>query len=590
MTKFASAQTNPRTITKEGMVVQYAPSGEYTIRLGNRADVIVKGIAKQESDLNKTLKNVLSYLGTLSPKVAEDIKQQKTASRDIMIYTNIDKCRDCAFYENDTSHETYMDKCKNCTRATLGGCEDRFFPKSYQISVFSPGWALSGGSTMEQAKKEKKAFQGTMSLLDAHVKGSQGDRSGEGIAFDIIASVQEPNPVNYGTALFKYFKDSHLNFQRYGREVVAAIEKHAGIDIHLVSGDNVIFAVETEKAQKCVSDEIKALKEKGKTQDQAVGAAMGICKKEFPSIPKKADSKGLSPEQEKSLREKLKKQFEEKHPEPWNQARWRSQEQEDWHDNWGDRIQKMVDDEINKIKQGKKQASLGKKADSNIYIHNMTVDNGSTVKLREHPEVPEGGEVTQSRRPVAEPMKEEKKSFKEAAMEGQDVDTAFKKYDRVHLKSDPSVKGTYMEVQDSKPGDIDDLVVFDEAFEGTHIIETTPMELEGEGVQADAEQQAFADEQFAAYEGEHKEYEADFEEKVEGISEGKDIAEKEEGQEKAASKKKEDTSRGMPGEMVEHRQKELDEYEKEPKDNYTKSRQLKPQAKFQGSLCLAEVK
>jgi predicted RNA-binding Zn-ribbon protein involved in translation (DUF1610 family) len=260
--KMASKATDaPREIVKEGLVISYKPNGEYIIKLGHKADVVVTGVAKQEKDLQQHIKNALSYLKSISPKVAAELQKIEAGKRDILVYKDIDRCRDCVFYESDTSHETYRDKCKNCVHATLGGTINNFFPRSQQLVMSAPQWEQVGDV------EPKTAFSGTMSLLDAHKKGMANERHPEAIVNEVLGSVKEKNAVNLGTAVFKYFETNKLNFQRYAKPVIESIEKQAGIQIHLRKGNNVILAfaeeVKTDKflCPQCGSDNIQRAKD-----------------------------------------------------------------------------------------------------------------------------------------------------------------------------------------------------------------------------------------------------------------------------------------------------------------------------------------
>lgn len=241
MTKMAKKVDidRPREIVKEGLVISYKPSGEYTIKLGHKADIIVSGIAKQEKELHHHINTALSYLKSMSPKVAKELNRIEAAKRDILVYKDIDRCRDCAFYENDTSHETYKDKCKNCLHATLGGEIENYFPRGQQIVVFTPNWEQSGDAG------KKVAFQGTMSLLDVHKKGEQVDGFElEDATFKVIERAKAISALGLGTALMQYFAENKINFHKHARKVIESIEKESGIQMHIRDGENILIAME----------------------------------------------------------------------------------------------------------------------------------------------------------------------------------------------------------------------------------------------------------------------------------------------------------------------------------------------------------
>jgi len=475
MMKFASAPGGERKIVKEGLIISYRPNGEYKIKLGHKSDIVVTGVAKQEKELQKQVNTALAYLGSMNPKVAKELEQMEADKRNLMVYIDIDRCRDCAWFESDTSHETYRDKCKNCLLATLGGDINNFFPRSHHMLVYTTGWGQVG----DVFPTQKKAFHGSLSLLDAHRKGSASDRNPEIIASEIVNHSKVCSAHMYShslclaTHMFKYFSDNKLDFQKLGKGVVDAIEKQSGIQIAIRNGDKTIFAVD--------------------------------------------------------------------------------------------------------------KTELMKQPDPKFSIEKLEVNDNAKVKIK----MKDKSEQSSEENPESQVSKE---ASVRIAQEG----VQFNKYDRVHLKSDPTVTGTWMETQDTKPGDVDDLVVLDEAFEGHHVIEITPMELETEGMPASEEQTAFADEQFAKYKSEMEVYDKGFDEKVETVMEG----------EKAASIRTAKEKCHVPGALKPPQVKALEDYEK-AKDNYPKSKEIMPKdksiepaklptppekiASFEGTLCIAQV-
>lgn len=228
----------PREIVKEGLVISYRSNGEYTVKLGHKADIIVTGIARQEKELHSHINTALATLKTMSPEVAKELNRIEAAKRDILVYKDIDRCRDCAFYESDISHETYKDKCKNCQHATLGGEIENYFPRGQQLVVFTPNWEQSGDAG------RKVAFQDTMSLLDVHKKGQQDDMGADVIAMEVIESAKTISALGLGTALMKYFAVKKIDFQKQAKAVIARIEKESGIQMHIRDGKNVLIAMD----------------------------------------------------------------------------------------------------------------------------------------------------------------------------------------------------------------------------------------------------------------------------------------------------------------------------------------------------------
>ena len=261
----------PTEIVKEGLTISYKPSGEYTIKLGHRADIVVTGIAKQEKDLQKQIRNVLAYMKDTSPKIAAELNKIEAEKRNVLVYKDIDRCRDCVWYESDTSHETYRDKCKNCTFATLGGELNNFFPRSQQMVIFTPNWHQVGDVSPD-IEKEKKAFQNSLSLLDAHRKGQQEDRNPEMIADDIIDLVViKPTPqidaTSLGTEMFRYFETNKLNFHKYGKSVIDHIENKTGITIHISDGNKTVLAIDKKLPKKELREKILETYRKYQDQD-----------------------------------------------------------------------------------------------------------------------------------------------------------------------------------------------------------------------------------------------------------------------------------------------------------------------------------
>jgi hypothetical protein len=78
---------------------------------------------------------------------------------DIDNYKNIDKCRDCAFFQSDPAG-THLNKCHDCVHYKLNGTIDYYKPRSGQIVTDSPTYKApetkpAGG---------KKAFVGTIGM------------------------------------------------------------------------------------------------------------------------------------------------------------------------------------------------------------------------------------------------------------------------------------------------------------------------------------------------------------------------------------------------------------------------------------------
>ena len=76
---------------------------------------------------------------------------------DIENYKNVDRCRDCAFFQSDPGG-THLNKCHDCKHYKLGGTIDYFTPRSGQIVTVSPDYK------MPEPKEKKKAFVGTIGI------------------------------------------------------------------------------------------------------------------------------------------------------------------------------------------------------------------------------------------------------------------------------------------------------------------------------------------------------------------------------------------------------------------------------------------
>jgi len=182
MNKIASQNPKPlcaKQIVKEGMVITPKGNGEYVIKLGNKADIVIKTSEEQEKSITQDFTKLFTYLGSIDPELGKEYNKMKFERTANMVYKDLNQCRDCVWFESDTSHETYRDKCKHCSHATLGGNTDHFFPRSGQMSMYCPKWK-------EEERDVKKAFLGSLSLLDAHVKGQVNEVNPKIVASEII--------------------------------------------------------------------------------------------------------------------------------------------------------------------------------------------------------------------------------------------------------------------------------------------------------------------------------------------------------------------------------------------------------------------
>jgi hypothetical protein len=96
--------------------------------------------------------------------------------------------------------------------------------------------------------------------------------------------------------------------------------------------------------------------------------------------------------------------------------------------------------------------------------------------------------------------------------------------DRITLKIDKANKGTFLFIQDSKPADIDALILFDKPqIEKERVLEVNPTEIIKLDEKVTEEQLEEAKEAMKEWKKKHKKYEKGFDEKVEQVIENNDI-------------------------------------------------------------------
>lgn len=96
------------------------------------------------------------------------------------VYKDLNKCRDCVWFESDWTHETYRDKCKHCIHARLGGTVDHYWPRSAQMNIWMPQWA--------NPQAEKSAFHGSLSSREVRAGGSLPKSIAEAVVEDAAKS------------------------------------------------------------------------------------------------------------------------------------------------------------------------------------------------------------------------------------------------------------------------------------------------------------------------------------------------------------------------------------------------------------------
>jgi hypothetical protein len=96
------------------------------------------------------------------------------------IYKDINKCRDCVWFESDVTHETYRDKCRGCEHAKLGGIANHWWPKAQQMVIWAPQYE-------GESEHVRLSVRDTLTLRQA-----QPDRA-QSIAREIVAEFGDKN-------------------------------------------------------------------------------------------------------------------------------------------------------------------------------------------------------------------------------------------------------------------------------------------------------------------------------------------------------------------------------------------------------------
>jgi len=140
-----------------------------------------------------------------------------------LIYKDLGKCRDCVWFESDYTHETYRDKCKHCTHASLGGNVDHWWPRAHQMIMWIPSWGAPEA-------KEKKAFTGTLGLSQTANKVSAAAAE---IARSIVSAAS--TAVELGSEFASYFADPVVGrtMPVIASDVASEVERLTGIEIGL---------------------------------------------------------------------------------------------------------------------------------------------------------------------------------------------------------------------------------------------------------------------------------------------------------------------------------------------------------------------
>jgi len=144
-----------------------------------------------------------------------------------LIYKDINRCRDCVWFESDWTHETYRDKCKNCVHAKLGGVVDHFWPRSAQIMTWMPTW--------QPPQAERKArFQGSLSAAQVVSPDDHDAEVARVVVDEARSGGAALNAERLGAAFFRVFSGAAANhLARIGGRVLAHVADITGIDVML---------------------------------------------------------------------------------------------------------------------------------------------------------------------------------------------------------------------------------------------------------------------------------------------------------------------------------------------------------------------
>lgn len=148
-----------------------------------------------------------------------------------LIYKDLNKCRDCVWFESDWTHETYRDKCKHCVHASLGGNVDHWWPRAMQMVMWLPNWGAP--EAKENSVRLSNSFSGTLGLGQTARRVSAAAWQ---IAKAIVDSV-EHTAVALGTALIEQFNDPVIarSMPLIAHEVADQIERETGIEIGITA-------------------------------------------------------------------------------------------------------------------------------------------------------------------------------------------------------------------------------------------------------------------------------------------------------------------------------------------------------------------
>lgn len=130
-------------------------AGKYEVFYSDGTSEVLDLTEPELDSINEDIGNGIVktvYIGKTAMKKRADGTQ---GTWDIENYKNVDRCRDCAFFQSDPGG-SHLNKCHDCVHYKLGGTIDYFTPRSGQIVTQTP--------TYKTPDTDKKAFVGTIGM------------------------------------------------------------------------------------------------------------------------------------------------------------------------------------------------------------------------------------------------------------------------------------------------------------------------------------------------------------------------------------------------------------------------------------------
>jgi len=147
------------------------------------------------------------------------------------IYKDINKCRDCVWFESDVTHETYRDKCRGCEHAKLGGIANHWWPKAQQMVIWAPQYE-------GESEHVRLSVRDTLTLRQAQPDQAQS------VAREIVAAADH-HAVDLGEVMVDTFRNPLIASQMgtLARGIVAEVASLTGVTMARDAKDgNLIIA------------------------------------------------------------------------------------------------------------------------------------------------------------------------------------------------------------------------------------------------------------------------------------------------------------------------------------------------------------